>query len=64
MISGPIEATALGYALIQWITLGELGSITETRALIRDSFDLVINQPGKFNVWEAAFSRFRQFGII
>ena len=64
VIAGPVEATALDNASVQWIALGELSSITEARALVRDSFDLVIYQPGKVNAWEAAFLRFRQLGKI
>jgi len=42
VITGPVEATALDNASVQWIALGELGSITEASALVRDTFDLVI----------------------
>jgi hypothetical protein len=45
---------------MQWIALGEHGSIPEVCALVRDSFDLVIGQPDNFNAWDVAFSRFRQ----
>jgi len=41
-IAGPIEATTLCNTFVQWIVLGELGSIIEARALVRVSFDLVI----------------------
>ena len=60
VIAGPVEATALGIALVQWVALGEPGSITEASALVRDSFDLVIYQPSNVNAWVAAFSRFKQ----
>jgi hypothetical protein len=39
---------------------GRLSSITEARALVRDSFYLVVYQPVKVNTWDAAFSGFRQ----
>ena len=59
-IAGPIEATALGNAFVQWIVLGEHGSIPEVCALVRDLFDLVIYQSSNVNAWDTAFSGFRQ----
>ena len=38
VISGPIEATVIGNALVQLITLGEVKDLAEGRALIADSF--------------------------
>jgi rhamnulokinase len=59
VIAGPVEAAALGNALVQWIALGELGSIGEARALVRDSFELVTYQPCSPEPWDDAYSRFK-----
>jgi len=40
VVTGPIEATALGNILMQLLALGEIGSIAEGRELLRHSFSL------------------------
>ena len=57
--AGPVEATALGNTLVQWIGLGELGTLEEARTLIRDSFKPIIYEPQDAAQWEAAYSRFK-----
>ncbi len=58
VIAGPVEATALGNAMVQLIALGALASVTEGRALIRDSFPLVTYTPRDTAAWEAIVLRF------
>jgi rhamnulokinase len=57
--AGPVEATALGNALLQWIGLGELGSLAEARALVRDSIKPVLYEPQEAQLWEDAYGRFQ-----
>lgn len=38
--AGPVEATALGNILVQELALGEIGSLSEGKALIRDAFQV------------------------
>ncbi|MDD3212408.1 MAG: FGGY-family carbohydrate kinase, partial [Eubacteriales bacterium] len=38
VLAGPLEATALGNIMAQWIATGELAGVDEARALIRKSF--------------------------
>jgi rhamnulokinase len=59
VIAGPSEATALGNAVVQLIALGELKSVAEGRALIRDSFPPKTYQPKNPAAWEAVDSRFK-----
>ncbi len=61
VVAGPVEATAIGNAIVQLIALGELGSIDEGRQLVRNSFPLVTYQPGLTEPWAAAHERFRDF---
>jgi rhamnulokinase len=57
--AGPVEATALGNALVQWIGLGELGSLEEARALVRDSFRPTVYKPQEIALWDEAYARFK-----
>jgi rhamnulokinase len=59
VIAGPVEATALGNALLQWIALGEIGSLEEGRRLVKNSFELVVYQPQEREQWETALDRFK-----
>lgn len=40
VISGPVEATAAGNALIQAMGTGDIGSLEELRAIVRQSFEV------------------------
>jgi rhamnulokinase len=46
VMAGPTEATALGNAIVQFVTLGELSSVAEGRRLSAASF-----QPAPFEPW-------------
>jgi len=45
VIAGPVEATAMGNILMQAIGVGEIGSIAEGRAVVRESLDLLTYEP-------------------
>ncbi len=57
--AGPVEATALGNAIVQLIALGELGSVAEARQMLADSLDLAVYRPSDADAWAEASSRFR-----
>lgn len=59
VIAGPAEATALGNAVVQLIALGDLKSISEGRALIRESFPVAIYEPKHTAAWDAVEARFK-----
>jgi rhamnulokinase len=40
VVAGPAEATAAGNALIQAMGAGDIGSLAELRAVVRQSFEL------------------------
>ena len=46
VIAGPAEATAAGNALVQALGAGEIGSLEELRAVVRQSFEMEEYQPG------------------
>lgn len=45
VIAGPVEATAIGNLLIQFLALGEIGSLAEGRRIVATSFELERFEP-------------------
>jgi rhamnulokinase len=43
--AGPVEATAMGNALLQAIALGELAGLADLRAVVRASFPIETYEP-------------------
>jgi rhamnulokinase len=60
VITGPVEATALGNLLVQVRANGELASLAEMREIVRQSSRVAICQPGKPGAWEEASARFTE----
>ncbi|MDK2980777.1 MAG: rhamnulokinase [Chloroflexota bacterium] len=56
VVTGPVEATAVGNVLMQAIALGHLDSLAEARALVRASFDVETYQPGSRDRWDQAYA--------
>lgn len=60
VIAGPVEATALGNAIIQFITMGELANIEEARAMLSKTITTTRYEPQEREQWEANYQRFKQ----
>jgi sugar (pentulose or hexulose) kinase len=60
VLAGPSEATALGNVVAQMIARGELASLTEGRALIRDSFEIGEFEPLDTAAWDDKAARFEK----
>jgi len=58
VITGPIEATAIGNMLMQMIADGEISGLKDGRAMIVESFGTEIIQPENTAAWDEAFERF------
>jgi rhamnulokinase len=58
VITGPVEATAIGNVLMQAISLGHLGSLEDAREVVRNSFDVEAYEPGPAEGWDEAYERF------
>ncbi len=56
--AGPVEATALGNAIVQLMALGELGSLSDARALLAQSMITHTYQPQRAADWDAHYQRF------
>jgi len=57
VVTGPIEATVIGNALVQMIALGELGNIEEGRELVQHSFELEPFEPGEKEPWDEMYQK-------
>ena len=60
VVTGPIEATALGNVLIQARSAGEISSLSELRQVASASSEIERYEPQSGNEWTAAWDRFRQ----
>jgi len=58
VISGPVEATAIGSIMIQAIAAGEVGSLAEAREIIAASFPTTRYDPGPATGWDEAYERY------
>jgi rhamnulokinase len=57
VVTGPIEATAIGNILMQAIALGHIANLDEARDLVRLSFSPEIYKPGHPDGWDEAFQK-------
>lgn len=61
VLAGPVEATAMGNALVQLLGIGELGSLEEVRSVVRASSPTARYRPGPSEGWDEAYRRFESF---
>jgi sugar (pentulose or hexulose) kinase len=57
VITGPIEATAIGNLMVQMLAMGDIRSLEEGRSIVRESFDdeSRVFKPTDSEAWQAAF---------
>ncbi len=60
VVTGPVEATALGNMLVQAIALGHIRSLAEARALSAQSFATHTLEPAESAGWDAAYARLQK----
>lgn len=60
VVAGPVEATAIGNAMMQAVAGGEVGSIAQAREVIRNSFEVREYLPHNVTPWDDAFVRFQK----
>ena len=56
--AGPVEATAMGNGIIQFITLGEIENLAQAREILSRSVTLTHYEPEDRGEWEQAYLRF------
>lgn len=56
VITGPVEATAIGNILMQTIGMNHVGSLAEAREVVRASFDPEVYEPRRTPDWDRAYA--------
>jgi rhamnulokinase len=60
VLTGPVEATAMGNVLVQAIGLGLIGSLAQAREIVRRSVQLTRYEPQQPKEWLEPYERFRK----
>ncbi|MFS0723351.1 rhamnulokinase [Paenibacillus sp. 1P07SE] len=58
--AGPVEASAIGNILVQYMALGEIATIRDARQIAAESFPVDVYEPQEPAVWNAAYTAFLQ----
>ncbi len=59
ILTGPVEATAIGNILMQMLAQGCIPSLREGRNIVRNSFPIEAFQPEEKDAWQRAYERFQ-----
>jgi len=57
VVTGPIEATAIGNILLQMLAVGQISSLAEGRAIVQRSFPVETYLPQDRQLWDDAYAR-------
>ena len=60
VVTGPVEATAIGNILMQSIGMKHLRSLADARQVVRASFELEMYEPKRTPGWDEAYSRLQK----
>lgn len=60
VVCEPVEATSIGNVIVQLHALGEIGSLSEGRAVVRRSFETKTYEPQNIRAWDDAAARFQK----
>jgi len=63
VITGPVEATAVGNLLVQAIAMGDISSLADGRAIVKKSFDVETYEPADTPAWDEAYERYLNLKI-
>lgn len=58
VIAGPVEATAMGNALVQMLATGEIKSLADARQIVRASFTMKVFSPRADSRWDEQYRTF------
>ena len=59
VIAGPVEAAALGSAMVQAVATGHIKNLSEGRVALRQSVELRSYEPAQSGEWRQAFERYK-----
>lgn len=60
VMTGPIEATAMGNIMIQAIARGAIKDLSHGRNIIKNSFEPIIYYPKDIEIWEKEYKRYKE----
>ncbi|MCB8983514.1 MAG: rhamnulokinase [Ardenticatenaceae bacterium] len=60
VVTGPVEATVIGNALVQLITLGDIGDLAQARQIVAGRAELQQYEPQNTAVWDEVYGRYQQ----
>jgi rhamnulokinase len=60
VVTGPVEATAIGNILMQAIGLKHLKNLAEAREVVRASYDPEVYEPQHSEIWDEAYARLKE----
>jgi rhamnulokinase len=60
VLAGPVEATAIGNLLMQARGLGLVGTLAESREIVRRSFEVKTYEPKTHTDWDEPYARFKR----
>jgi rhamnulokinase len=63
VIAGPVEAAALGSAMVQAVATGHIGNLSEGRAALQQSIELRSYEPARADEWRQAFMRYKSLVV-
>jgi len=58
VVTGPVEATAIGNLMMQAVASGDVGGISQAREVIRNSFETAEYLPQNIDAWQNAYGKF------
>jgi rhamnulokinase len=58
--AGPVEASAIGNILVQYMALGQINGLQEARAVVKNSFPVIAYEPESTAEWCDAFAAFKR----
>jgi rhamnulokinase len=58
VVAGPVEASAIGNSLTQWMALGEIKNLSDGREIVQKSFPVKLYEPQNQLEWQEAYGRF------
>ena len=61
VITGPVEATVIGNALVQLIALGEMGDLAQARQVVAGMGELKRYEPQEASNWGEVYGRFQSY---
>ncbi len=59
VVAGPVEAAAMGNAIVQAVATGHIGSLAEGRAAVAASVECQRYEPAQGSAWTDAFQRYK-----